>query len=733
MENKNEFKFDPITLNFSLEGCRPDNEYLIELEFLEKEKDAINKFETEKKKCISNNLIIEFSNSLSCKYYFYKIQYIKINIKRQKNSYNFKNIKFNPNSKFSLSTIINSKNYIFRSPINKNDNEEILVIKAENPNKKNYSFTDYIKAGISFNAYIGIDFSNKKEHITPLNKNQYIKSIAGLRETIFEFVKIFEVYGYGVNILNPEINNSGFFNFSLNENPNLKGLTEISNAYENCLNNIIFSENKNILSPLLNHIKNRIYQKYELIKYNILFLLISQSPKKEDYQKCINAFIENSLAPLSIIIIGIGDNEKEFKNIKDLCNNNNHSFGMKKERNNIFFITMKECNFDENILKNICLKEIPNQMVEFYRIINTTPENIIKQNFDNIKKSLNLLDSNNSIIQQNDDYNSAPSIASSINNSNIDDSLQFLGKNYIDNNTNTNKNEKKDNDYMMVYNINDNNIIEKDINIVQKEKNYSTPGNKNLYEDKNINLLNPQRIIIKKSCNKNFLKENIRISNNENNMSKSESQKNIINNLLNEKYQNSQNNMEYNLLSIFKPYPSSQNIFNFNNNNPIPDLVSNNREEEINNPYINNNKDIPESEKTPLPLDGPSMMTKYNYNKNNVNPYYNNSNNNKRPFLPPNETIISKKKNNNMNMINKNNIQQKNIEYNIQDNYNSQNSNYQIKGNISQKDSCNPNSKDSTLNSIKFVFKDSTSFDNDSNVLDSQLKFTSKNNIIQEE
>ena len=84
-----------------------------------------------------------------------------------------------------------------------------------------------------------------------------------------------------------------------------------------------------------------------------------------------------------------------------------------------------------------------------------------------------------------------------------------------------------------------------------------------------------------------------------------------------------------------------------------------------------------------------------------------------------------------MNMINKNNIQQKNIEYNIQDNYNSQNSNYQIKGNISQKDSCNPNSKDSTLNSIKFAFKDSTSFDNDSSVLDSQLKFISKNNIIQ--
>ena len=69
---------------------------------------------------------------------------------------------------------------------------------------------------------------------------------------------------------------------------------------------------------------------------------------------------------------------------------------MKRSRNNIFFVSMKECKNDANILKNICLKSVPKQLVEFYSIIKTTPNDIRSNNLKNIRqsmiKSINILD-----------------------------------------------------------------------------------------------------------------------------------------------------------------------------------------------------------------------------------------------------------------------------------------------------------------------------------------------------
>ena len=54
-----------------------------------------------------------------------------------------------------------------------------------------------MSAGISFENYIGIDFSDKKWHNEDIEKNQYINAIRGFRETLFDFQRNFEVYGLG--------------------------------------------------------------------------------------------------------------------------------------------------------------------------------------------------------------------------------------------------------------------------------------------------------------------------------------------------------------------------------------------------------------------------------------------------------------------------------------------------------------------------------------------------------
>ena len=498
MENLKEKNIEEIILHFSLKECKANCEYSIE--FKSKNDDSIS-FETETKENESNNSTINFSKTLLCNYYFYKIQTIEVNIKRTKDSNYFVKYQLEPNYRLTLSTIINSKNSSFQYPINKNNvnSEKIMIVaeKSNNINPNKYTLFDYIKAGISFDAYIVIDFSDKSEHTHAMEVNHYILSIGGIREILYDFLKTFEVYGYGAKLKMPDENNnnSSFFNLCLNGNKSLKGLTQIKTAYEQYLDNLDFCNN-NVLSPLINNILKRIYEKYELTKYNILFLLMNKAPKKEDYQKCVDALIQSTFQPLSIVIIGIGDNDNDLKNIQHLFNNKrSHSNGMERLKNNIFFVSMKECNNDANLLKNICLKEVPKQMVEFYNILKTTPNDIRNKNLNNIKNSLNILDFGSLC----ENIDSAPSILSSskyINNEKSE--INIFESNYLIE-QNLQKPKANDNENFTVGkvelenidNVNDNN---------NKINNKNDNEIKFMEEDYN-NCFNPKKKINKKHKN----------------------------------------------------------------------------------------------------------------------------------------------------------------------------------------------------------------------------------------
>ena len=512
-----------IACHFSLEKCEENYEYSIEVK--SKNDNSIS-FVTETKESESNNSIIKFSKTLLCNYYFYKIQNIEVNIKRtNKDSPYFFKYHLEPQYGLTLSTIVNSKNSSFQYPINKNnENSEKIVIVAEKSNKSNpneYTFFDYLKAGISFDSYIVIDFSERFENTHEFGINHYINSIGGIRMALKDFLNTFKVYGYGANLKIPgkNNNNSSFFNLNLNGKEDLKGLTEIKEAYNQCIDNLVYNNN-NVLSPLIKNILRVIYDKYQLTKYNILFLLMNKAPKKEDFQKCIDALIETSFQPLSIVIIGIGDKEDDFKNIKNLFSNNScHSFGMKRSRNNIFFVSMKECKNDANILKNICLKSVPKQLVEFYSIIKTAPNDIINNNLKNIRqsmiKSINILDPGSLC----ENIDSAPVCSNIIENKkseNILESQFLIEQNYQ-------KPTDKGNENYKIGNIElekideDNNITEvEDIkNSFNPKKTIVKKHNKNDNEKKIKNLEKRNELVEKKEDNDNETYTNQPIDKNE--------------------------------------------------------------------------------------------------------------------------------------------------------------------------------------------------------------------------
>ena len=401
----NDQNMEQIQLSFALDDCKKGSAYKIEFQ-LDKEI-----FETEKTKCDSNSTHIDFSKTFICNFDFRKIQLFILKLIRWKDKTHFVVQILGEAYKLSLSDLITSQNSTFTCLANdKLKNSEKITIRVENPNyfqqkeNKRFTFFDYMKAGIKLKSIIGIDFTQGSEHGIDEKNNQYLQTIAEFREIMYCYMRDFDVYGYGAKF--SDNNQKGdFFNLNLKDKSPLHGYTNVEKAYKECFKKINYCD-KDSLSPLIRHLNNKIMENYEAEDYYIFLLLISNPPKKEDIQKCIDAFIENTFLPLSVIVIGIGD--KDFKSIKSLFSNK-HRFSSKdieKSRNNIYFFPLKNFNFKYDLVLQECLKEIPKQLVEYYNINSTTPDDIRSKNVSNIRNSIKLLDSKRSCL--NIDDGSAP-------------------------------------------------------------------------------------------------------------------------------------------------------------------------------------------------------------------------------------------------------------------------------------------------------------------------------------
>jgi len=575
--------FERIQLSFSLDNCLKGPTY--QVEFFLKDYD---KFDTETVK-INNQTDsshIDFTKAFKCDYHFSKIQFFTVNVIRRKDRQKMINFKaIDEDDRLTLSSIVACKDSVFTCPIRKNaPNSEKLIIKAENPNYLNmkskniYTYFDFIKHGIKLKCYIGIDFTKGSDHILKKEENQYLQAIAGFRETLFSFVRDFKVFGYGAKI-NETNEKPGFFKMNFNDKDLLHGYTEIEKSYKECLKKISFCE-EDYLSPLIENIKNLISKNYELNIYNIFFLLISNPPVKEDYQKCIDLFISNTFLPLSVIVVGIGD--KEFKEIKHLISKNRKcsSEGIERARNNVYFVSMKDCNYNNEILKNKCLKEIPKQVVEFYKINKTSPDDVKEKKLENInksiEKSLNIINAqnNNKVIINNDNIkdnvvpktskvlNLKENYKQNTNNNEIKDS-----KDDSDNNFNLFKDSDKAlNNKIRINNNNNDNIINDNLNknkIDQntKHKNKKKERVNEIQLDSDIfsndlNNISPNDILLKES---NFVNRTP-----QNTEDEKQNQINKLENPFrkeNKKYRETPNDFQKNeIKKIENPYKKSNNI-----------------------------------------------------------------------------------------------------------------------------------------------------------------------------
>ena len=121
----------------------------------------------------------------------------------------------------------------------------------------------------------------------------------------YNYEKLYPLYGFGALLnSNPYGEVSMLFNINFKDNPEIPTINNILNAYRACLDKLIFA-GPAFFTPNIKTILERIRSKNNNLEYTILLVLTDGVI--DDMETTIDALVENSFLPFSVIIVGIGE------------------------------------------------------------------------------------------------------------------------------------------------------------------------------------------------------------------------------------------------------------------------------------------------------------------------------------------------------------------------------------------------------------------------------------------
>ena len=372
---------EKVILNFSIKKTQKNDYYCIKVANEDPSLGDSSQFETEEIKCLEDGKEIIFKKKVAYNFYFDKRQKLIINIIKKIHVGNDYQIKQNERHT-TLSSLVTSPDSTYERPLNKEfKNKDILNIKLtkENntPKESSNSIFEFIKSGIKLSIFASLDYSNgnNKEPIENRNNNylNILKVIISKIGIYTNNYSSFYFYGYGAqlkNSNNKRILYRSIFDIKMEE----KDILELDRKFLEYYSNNSIPDKKICLSSLIRKITKEIYTLYKTNYYNALFILARELTDEKDKQETIDAIIESSYLPLTIIIIGEGKNDLD--GMKNLLGKKirKASNGMDKNRDNIIYINYKN-DFDENPSRMIefCLRIINEQIIHFYNLIKCTP------------------------------------------------------------------------------------------------------------------------------------------------------------------------------------------------------------------------------------------------------------------------------------------------------------------------------------------------------------------------
>ena len=232
---------------------------------------------------------------------------------------------------------------------------------------KNYTFVDYLKAGVQIGLIIAIDFTksngipnngNSLHYIYGPYPNQYERAIYTCGNIIanYDYDQLFPAFGFGA-IINDDDDSTPLFNLNFEEEPDIKYIQGVIEAYHNAIYKIKFS-GPTFFAPIIRKVNSMIKKDINNFKYNILMLLTDG--QIEDIDSTIDELIESSFLPLSVVIIGVG--YADFSQMEILDSDINplmNSKGEKACRDLVQFVPFIKYEKNPEKLSEEVLAEIP--------------------------------------------------------------------------------------------------------------------------------------------------------------------------------------------------------------------------------------------------------------------------------------------------------------------------------------------------------------------------------------
>jgi hypothetical protein len=251
------------------------------------------------------------------------------------------------------------------------------------------SFMDFIRGGEQLSFILAVDFTGSNgvpsnpsslHYVNPNGQpNQYQSAITAVGEIIlnYDYDRMVPAFGFGAKPHFPTLNSPQVVHcFPLNGNPQSAEVADLPGLIQS-YNNALF--NVELSGPT--YFQYVISGALEVAKANVQrniysCLLIITDGEIHDMQQTIDLIVAASTLPLSIIIIGVGN--ETFENMRQLdCDNGSltNSKGQKASRDLVQFVCYNDYGGNKAQLAKEVLAELPKQLCEYKRIVGLKPNN----------------------------------------------------------------------------------------------------------------------------------------------------------------------------------------------------------------------------------------------------------------------------------------------------------------------------------------------------------------------
>ena len=251
------------------------------------------------------------------------------------------------------------------------DESEDLVVEAIDLDALAPTFANYVAGGCELHVVVGIDATGSNgdpRQPSSLHyfeeKNDYQHALETLCTILakYDSDQMYPVLGFGAKI-DGEIDHC----FTFGSKPEVEGVSGILQVYDSTFKSGIVMSSPRGISEVVD--KATASAKNELESghaYSVLLLFTNGTPT--DMSKALAAVKRAEDAPLSIVLVGVGDGD--FDRMKELQERG-------EGRDNFRFVHFSELKDDTEKLTEAALDSIPDQLVEFFksRAIYPNPDN----------------------------------------------------------------------------------------------------------------------------------------------------------------------------------------------------------------------------------------------------------------------------------------------------------------------------------------------------------------------